>query len=839
MKKKIKDLHASNVFEQAILESTNRTDATKYLQNTTVDVDADHVYYNNANFKTAWKDIRECEWNDVDGTMQFLDIKKNRYVKCYGAQQSGQPWTKFLKLVQVFWQRQLNRVKRRQEREVAANAKPKRTYTKPKPRHRTYAKFSSSYTSNNAWSDDDDDEDKDDILGHSYRDQKKKTTVTPQGKNDDHDDEESDLDQESNNNNDNVDQYESEPEPEMEDELPVKETAEDMTSDVDDDDTPPTRDTHHILNSSNTKTPKPRLQERRKRLRKLVDATMVDSDDSDSENEFGFNDSVATMTTPTMNQNVVTPRETKILDSDDEQEQENVAVEKTTDEKSPGTKAAIVKTKPISDFFKAKSGVNKVKPKPSVTTNKSKDESASNSNNVKIVAKISPKPSSPTRRGTQKGNWLSNRESLPMHPAFSPKRSPKASGGDVFSPPRTALKQKPSGYNFFTVGNELEDDPIEDHSQDTILPIKNQLKFSPSRSPHRAAIKRRRLGEVRKTYVGGKNDLFRGKSSPINTNITTTAVNTFPIATKEPEVPPCSFARGLYNMGNTCYLNSSLQMIYTIQGFVSKLKGRGGDLVKNVVETASHVADISSGTGAASAKPVKNAIDKQSDNFQGFEQRDAHEFLGELIDKIHDELAGQTPYADGDEKKEDVPAAAGDSMAEESKVVSPTKTGESASNEVLPTDEYFRCDIEVSLKCKSCGYTRSKQEMYRHLSLDIVQERNGEEGMKASIEKSLEQFFQEEEREIKCEKCEDGKAASQKLRLLSRYVIMHDVLFFCLYYSRDISILIVRIVCLHLLSITTQSQGSAIAFEAFYSQYEWHLSEEQGSRSAFERIVDG
>ena len=125
-----------------------------------------------------------------------------------------------------------------------------------------------------------------------------------------------------------------------------------------------------------------------------------------------------------------------------------------------------------------------------------------------------------------------------------------------------------------------------------------------------------------------------------------------------------------------------------------------------------------------------------------------------------------------------VPAAAGDSMAEESKVVSPTKTGESASNEVLPTDEYFRCDIEVSLKCKSCGYTRSKQEMYRHLSLDIVQERNGEEGMKASIEKSLEQFFQEEEREIKCEKCEEGKDASQKLRLLSRYVIMHDVLFF-------------------------------------------------------------
>lgn len=65
---------------------------------------------------------------------------------------------------------------------------------------------------------------------------------------------------------------------------------------------------------------------------------------------------------------------------------------------------------------------------------------------------------------------------------------------------------------------------------------------------------------------------------------------------------------------------------------------------------------------------------------------------------------------------------------------------------------------------------RTKQEMYRHLSLDIGGSEEGakEENMQASVEKSLKLFFQPEEREIKCEKCDNGKTASQTLRLMSR-----------------------------------------------------------------------
>jgi hypothetical protein len=74
------------------------------------------------------------------------------------------------------------------------------------------------------------------------------------------------------------------------------------------------------------------------------------------------------------------------------------------------------------------------------------------------------------------------------------------------------------------------------------------------------------------------------------------------------------------------------------------------------------------------------------------------------------------------------------------------------------------------------GTLRSKGEIYRHLSIDIINGDDGKAGVdvKGSVEKSLDHFFQPETREIKCEKCDDGVEASQTLRILSRYVGILD-----------------------------------------------------------------
>ena len=80
----------------------------------------------------------------------------------------------------------------------------------------------------------------------------------------------------------------------------------------------------------------------------------------------------------------------------------------------------------------------------------------------------------------------------------------------------------------------------------------------------------------------------------------------------------------------------------------------------------------------------------------------------------------------------------------------------------------------------------TKEEMYRHLSIDIVSDENRDgksadaatapttKISKASVESSLAHFFQPEVREIKCEKCEEGTHAEQTLHILSRYVSLYD-----------------------------------------------------------------
>ena len=57
--------------------------------------------------------------------------------------------------------------------------------------------------------------------------------------------------------------------------------------------------------------------------------------------------------------------------------------------------------------------------------------------------------------------------------------------------------------------------------------------------------------------------------------------------------------------------------------------------------------------------------------------------------------------------------------------------------------------------------------MYRHLSVEVGEE-NDDELDTWTVERSLRQFFQPEKRQVKCEKCEDGKTATQRMQIISR-----------------------------------------------------------------------
>ena len=235
---------------------------------------------------------------------------------------------------------------------------------------------------------------------------------------------------------------------------------------------------------------------------------------------------------------------------------------------------------------------------------------------------------------------------------------------------------------------------------------------------------------------------------------------------------PRSPWQGLRNLGNTCYLNSSIQMLVTLVGTTTGktndwwdgLRGRGGPLTKSLIDVVDQLM-MPPRIGMLSAvnpSQVKNAIDAITDKFAGYEQRDAHEFLSDLIDSVHEELDKDSPVARGEgtlgaphTKASPNPASrAGDDE------------NETVKQNPLPTDD-FRLTVEVCLSCESCGYERKKTEIYRHLSVDIMSDNGNQMG---SIANGLNHFFEPEVLEIRCEKCAQGSHAKRSLRILSRYV---------------------------------------------------------------------
>ena len=245
----------------------------------------------------------------------------------------------------------------------------------------------------------------------------------------------------------------------------------------------------------------------------------------------------------------------------------------------------------------------------------------------------------------------------------------------------------------------------------------------------------------------------------------------------KPKIP------GIQNLGNTCYLSASLQTLYSIPHFLHNLYRSYEELsfTKDLPLTTAllevavtigalkeeDVPMISPETArstllsskAANPSALKKHMDVLTDKFAGYEQRDAHEFLGDLVDFLHEELV-DSPSDDKEEEEE--PKKSDDSDSEEDSAAKDNVATTVVTTD-LPTDEYFHLKVKVCLKCKSCGYSRSKEELYRHLSIDI-----GEDDESWGVERSLEHFFQAEDREIKCEKCEDGNCATQTMEIISR-----------------------------------------------------------------------
>jgi ubiquitin C-terminal hydrolase len=124
-------------------------------------------------------------------------------------------------------------------------------------------------------------------------------------------------------------------------------------------------------------------------------------------------------------------------------------------------------------------------------------------------------------------------------------------------------------------------------------------------------------------------------------------------------------------------------MLFTCRDFMSTLqRSQGGCLTSSVCSVA---RDLQAVSFLDSVNPcyVKDAMDETANKFAGLEQLDAHEFLSDFVDYIHEEW--------GEESKKGQEADAA--------------TYKTKRKEYFPTDN-FCMTVQVCLKCCSCGNSR-------------------------------------------------------------------------------------------------------------------------------------
>lgn len=187
-----------------------------------------------------------------------------------------------------------------------------------------------------------------------------------------------------------------------------------------------------------------------------------------------------------------------------------------------------------------------------------------------------------------------------------------------------------------------------------------------------------------------------------------------------------SGAVGLLNLGNTCYINSILQSISNtplLKNFLLNdtyidhvvLSNSAGSKGKVSIEFGRVIKDLwtSRARAVGYSKFYKTFTDKFA-QFKGHEQHDCHEFLGSLLEVLHDDLVRST------ETSQPLSSKVIEQPTREQEIQAANEQwSEIQGKQASVISNLFGGQTSTKIVCKSCDYTKVLFDIFLNLSLPI------------------------------------------------------------------------------------------------------------------------
>ena len=200
---------------------------------------------------------------------------------------------------------------------------------------------------------------------------------------------------------------------------------------------------------------------------------------------------------------------------------------------------------------------------------------------------------------------------------------------------------------------------------------------------------------------------------------------------------------GLYNLGNTCYMNSSLQVLKNIYPLTKYIllenKIEEGRIIKEYTNLLYNL--ISKNNSSTDASEFKKALSKYDNYFSGYQQKDCIKCITSVLSALNIDL-----------KRKDVKnyEFINKNDEEENKFNQSYNKIIKRKNSII-FDLFFGF-LKLLYKCKSCDYKKVVFQCFNYLDLSVF-DIDKDKKIK-NLEDCIKYYERETISEFKCEKCE-------------------------------------------------------------------------------------